>query len=190
MWRRQKRWIDNKIIHALDYRIKFLSDSLKFCKSAWTALQTLLFEETQSYYQKHGVTYKWLAERQLPQESLSKCYPLEPENNLKKNLAPPEWQVIKEYLAIQIPFLICSGLTSTWRQDDTNNKAIQCKGFSENEDKDHPNKEFWLLCIGSANKLHTIIQSSYMKAIFSTKPQKYVRLISNRNKVREKKNVK
>jgi len=48
------------------------------------------------------------------------------------------------------PFLVGSGLASTRRQDNTNNETIEGKSFSKNEDENHSNKKFWLLCIGSA----------------------------------------
>jgi hypothetical protein len=43
--------------------------------------------------------------------------------------------------------LVCSGLTSTRRQDDTDNEAIQCKRFGKDEDEDHAHEQFWLLSI-------------------------------------------
>ncbi|WVZ02082.1 hypothetical protein V8G54_022888 [Vigna mungo] len=46
-------------------------------------------------------------------------------------------------------FLISSRLTSTRRQDDTNNETIQGKSFSKDEDENHSNEKLWLLCIGS-----------------------------------------
>jgi len=49
-------------------------------------------------------------------------------------------------------FLISSRLTSTRRQDDTNNETIQGKSFSKNEDENHSNEKLWLLCIGSAEE--------------------------------------
>nr|ACU14596.1 unknown [Glycine max] len=47
------------------------------------------------------------------------------------------------------PFLVGSRLASTRRQDNTNNETIKGKCFSKNEDENHSNKKFWLLCIGS-----------------------------------------
>ncbi len=49
-------------------------------------------------------------------------------------------------------FLVSSGLASSRRQDNANNKPIECKCFSEDENKDHSNKKFWLLCISSAKQ--------------------------------------
>ena len=48
--------------------------------------------------------------------------------------------------------LFCSGLTSSGREDDTNNESIQSQSLSKNQNKNHSNKQLWLLGIGSANK--------------------------------------
>lgn len=45
--------------------------------------------------------------------------------------------------------LLCPWLTSSWWQDDTNNKPIQSQSLSKDKDQDHPDKKFWLLCISS-----------------------------------------
>merc|ERR1712203_131512 len=53
--------------------------------------------------------------------------------------------------------LVCcaqtSSLVGTRGNNKTNNQAVQSKGFCEDEDQDHTNKQAWLLGIGS----HTCI---------------------------------
>jgi hypothetical protein len=57
---------------------------------------------------------------------------------------------------VTTPFLVCSGLASSRRQDNADNKAIEGKCFSEDENENHSNKKFWLLCIGSAKQTHLL----------------------------------
>lgn len=57
--------------------------------------------------------------------------------------------------------LVRSGLTSSRREDDANNKAIESQRFSKNENEDHPNEKLWLLCIGSARGHNNNISTIY-----------------------------
>lgn len=68
---------------------------------------------------------------------------------------PVDKKVVKEYL-VTAPFLVCSGLASSRRQDNADNEAIEGKCFSEDENENHSNKKFWLLCIGSAKQTHLL----------------------------------
>ena len=53
-------------------------------------------------------------------------------------------------------FLVSSGLASSRRQDNADNKPVEGKCFSEDENKDHSNEKFWLLCISSAKQNHIL----------------------------------
>ena len=70
--------------------------------------------------------------------------------------------------------LICSGLASSRRKDDTNNEAIQGQGLSEDENKNHSNKKLWLLSICSAekqsnfSKVHTYSENRSGKKVCSS----------------------
>jgi hypothetical protein len=48
--------------------------------------------------------------------------------------------------------LIGAGLASTGGGDDADDKAIESKSFSKDEDEDHSHEQLWLLCIGPAEE--------------------------------------
>lgn len=76
-----------------------------------------------------------------------------------------EWQQLHSTFR-----LVCSWLACSWRKNDADNKAVQGKRFSKDEDKDHSNKEFGLLGICSARWSPTIRTIISMK---TSKSEKY-----------------
>lgn len=60
------------------------------------------------------------------------------------------FKVLRESIT-KLIFLVCTRLPCSGRENNPHNETVQSKSFSKDEDKDHANKELWLLCIGPEN---------------------------------------
>ena len=57
--------------------------------------------------------------------------------------------------------LLCTGLASSGRKDDSHNETVESKCFSKNEDKNHTHEQLWLLSISPENNPTKSVKKRY-----------------------------